>query len=150
MTQLTEAGIKSEIKNCENAIINATNTKPQPFFSPPYGEYNSTVLNVLGSIGYPWTIMWTIDTIDWNGTLAATMIQKVINNAQPGAIVLMHVGSGTHTTEALPQIITGLKKLGYTLVTISKILSLAPKPTHPLLKKGKYRCKGKVSSRIFN
>ena len=134
MTQLNQAGITSEIKNCENAILTATNTKPQPLFRPPFGEYNSTVLNVVGSIGYPWTIMWTIDTIDWNNTPAATMIQKVLNNAQPGAIVLMHVGSGTHTVEALPKIITGLKNKGYTLVTISKILSLAA--THPLLKIG--------------
>jgi len=136
MTQLNESGIKSEIDSCKNAIIKATNTQPQPLFRPPYGEYNSTVLNVVGSIGYPWTIMWTIDTIDWNGTPATTMIQKVLNNAQPGAIVLMHVGSGTHTTEALPNIISGLKNLGYSLVTISKLISLAPTTIHPLLKKG--------------
>ena len=138
MIQLSSSSMELEVRSCESSIIKATGVKPVPLFRPPYGEYNSTVLNAIGNAGYPWSIMWTIDTIDWNGTDANTMISKVVNNAQPGAIVLMHVGSGTHTTEALPAMIQGLKAKGYTLTTLTKMLSInqAPSPTHPLLKMG--------------
>lgn len=136
MNQLGLSAIESEVRRCENAIINATGVKPVPLFRPPYGEYNSTVLTAVGNTGYPRTMMWTIDTIDWNGTPANTMITKVLNNAQPGAIVLMHVGSGTHTTEALPEMIQGLKARGYTLTTLTRMLSITPAPSHPLLRSG--------------
>jgi len=134
--ELTADEMKVEIEKCANEILYATNTTVKPLFRPPYGSYNSTVLNVAGSLGYPWTLMWTIDTIDWDGTPADTMISKVLNNAVPGAIVLMHVGSGTHTPEALPEIIEGLKAQGYTLTTISTMLTLTQTTNHPLLKIG--------------
>jgi len=77
--------------------------------------------------------LWTIDTLDWAGTSANTMIKNVLNNAKPGAIVLMHV-SGAHTVEALSQIIEGIKAKGYSLTTISNMLSLPGK--HSTLKLG--------------
>lgn len=132
LNQLTTDEIKTEIEDCKTAMMIATNTTVMPLFRPPYGEYNSTVLTVVDSIGYPWTIMWTIDTIDWNGTPSDTMINKVLTNAKPGTIVLMHV-SGTHTPEALPEMIEGLKSEGYTLTTISDMLLHV---THPLLRIG--------------
>jgi len=132
LNQLTAAEMKTEIQDCHTAIRVATNTDVKPLFRPPYGEYNSNALVVLESIGYQWTIMWTIDTIDWDGTLADAMINKVLTNAKPGAIVLMHV-SGAHTTEALPEMIEGLKSEGYTLTTISDMLLHV---NHPLLKIG--------------
>jgi len=138
LNQLSVASIESEIKKCENAIKNATNRLPVSLFRPPYGEYNSTVLNVVGDLGYQWTIMWTIDTLDWAGTSSNTIIQNVLNNAKPGAIVLMHV-SGTHSVEALPRIIEGLKAKGYTLTTISSMLSLPinpPQGKHLIVKYG--------------
>lgn len=132
LNKLTAGEIKTEIEDCKTAMMIATNTTVMPLFRPPYGEYNSTALTVVDSIGYPWTIMWTIDTIDWNGTLADVMVNKVLTNAKPGAIVLMHV-SGTYTTEALPAMIEGLRLDGYTLTTISDMLIHV---NHSLLKIG--------------
>jgi peptidoglycan hydrolase-like protein with peptidoglycan-binding domain len=136
MTQLSSSSIISEIQNCESAVYRATGRYPVKLFRPPYGDYNSSVLNAVGSAGYPYTIMWTIDTLDWAGTASDTMVQKVLNNAEPGAIVLMHVGSGTNTLDALPRIIENLKSRGYRFTTLTNMLSLPQVPTHPLLKSG--------------
>ncbi len=135
-TQISAAAMEAELEKAENSIIFITGVSPRPIFRPPYGSYNQTVLEVADSLGYTKTLMWTIDTVDWNGTSADVMINKVLNLAQPGAIVLMHTGGGTHTNEALPEMITALKSMGYTLTTISKMLDEAPEPERPLLKKG--------------
>lgn len=130
LRQLTADETRVEIEDCKTAMMIAADTTASPLFRPPYGEYNSTSLTVADSCGYPWTLMWTIDTIDWNGTPAEAMINKVLTNSQPGAIVLMHV-SGTYTKEALPKMIEGLHTQGYTLTKISDLLLNA---VHPLLK----------------
>lgn len=127
---LTAEEIKSQMLRMENSLINATNSiSLKPLFRPPYGDYNSNVLDTIESIGYPWIIKWTIDSLDWMGISADNIVQRVLNNAESGEIVLMHLGYGIHTAEALPQIISGLHSMGYKLITISEMLSLAyPSP----------------------
>lgn len=135
-TQITTASMEAEMIKAEKSIINVTGVNPRPLFRPPYGSYNLSVLEVVGNLGYTRTLMWTIDTIGWNGTPAETMIEKVLDNAQPGAIVLMHTGGGTHTVEALPKMIVDLKSKGYTLTTVSKMLEGVPEPVRPIVRKG--------------
>lgn len=126
LTELNANEIKLQIEKAEEAILKASNhLAPKPLFRPPYGYYNSIVLDVVSSIGYPWTILWSIDTKDWNGTPVDIMVQKVLDKAQPGAIVLMHLQDMTNTVEALPEIIKGLKSKGYKLAKISQMLSKA-------------------------
>jgi peptidoglycan/xylan/chitin deacetylase (PgdA/CDA1 family) len=52
------------------------------------------------------------------------MAQQVINQAQPGSIILMHDGGGdrTATSAALPMMIKGLKKKGFKMVTVPQLL----------------------------
>jgi peptidoglycan/xylan/chitin deacetylase (PgdA/CDA1 family)/lysozyme family protein len=135
-TQINGDAIISQIRKCETAIKAATGQYPIKLFRPPYGSYNSAVLDAVGAAGYPSTVMWTIDTIDWAGTSADAMVKKVISNAQPGAIVLMHVGGGTNTPQALPLMIAGLKDLGYSFIRLSQIISLPQQPSRPVLRRG--------------
>ncbi|MDZ7836073.1 MAG: hypothetical protein U5K84_12850 [Alkalibacterium sp.] len=51
------------------------------------------LLEVAGEEGYSHTIMWTIDTLDWQGISSYEISRTVINNISPGGIVLMHTGS---------------------------------------------------------
>lgn len=136
MTQISTSAMITEIQRCETAVNNSTGKYPIKLFRPPYGNYNSTVLSAVGAAGYPWTVMWTIDTLDWAGTPRDTMVQKVLDNARPGAIVLMHVGSGTNTQQALPIMIRELKNRGYRFIKLSEMLSLPEIPSHPLVKSG--------------
>lgn len=136
MTQLNIPAMIIELQKCESSISRAIGRYPIKLFRPPYGNYNSTVLTAVGSAGYPWTLMWTIDTLDWNGTSTDRIVQKVLDNARPGAIVLMHVGSGTNTAQALPVMIKELKNRGFSFIKLSEMLSAPQIPLHPLLKRG--------------
>lgn len=126
-TQLTAAQMTDELSRASTAIRNATGQAPKPYFRPPYGDYNSAVLQAVGNAGYTHTIMWTIDTVDWKGVSSASIRDKVVGGATPGAIVLMHVGGGaTGTPDALPGMIDSLRANGYRFVTVSEMLGSRP------------------------
>ena len=77
-------------------------------------------------------IRWTVDTLGWAGTMNGTrgpgfIVQRVMASAQPGEIVLMHLGSNpddgsTLDAAALPQVISQLRAAGYGFVTLDAAL----------------------------
>lgn len=117
--QLSQNENQNEILKTEEIIKEITSKKTN-LFAPPYGEKQQHVIDAAAAIGYQ-TIMWTIDTIDWQPERTVDQIaNKVISNAQNGAIVLMHPTE--NTTRALPTIIKSLKEKGYELTSVSNIL----------------------------
>jgi polysaccharide deacetylase family sporulation protein PdaB len=122
-TQISSTMMKEELNKTETIIKSLTGLTTKPLFRAPYGAYNSSVLQAVGEVGYTKTIMWTIDTVDWTGNSANEITQRVLNNISPGSIVLMHVASGTNTTVALPGMISSLKSMGYSFVTVSQLLN---------------------------
>lgn len=112
-----ELGLANQII-ADRAGISGT----RPWFRPPNGSYNTQVVNRAAGIGY-YTVMWSIDTIDWdNATTANDIYNRVVNNLGPGKIILMHVGS-LHEPEALPRVIDYIKSQGYSIVTLNKLLA---------------------------
>jgi peptidoglycan/xylan/chitin deacetylase (PgdA/CDA1 family)/peptidoglycan hydrolase-like protein with peptidoglycan-binding domain len=122
-TTISYSSMQSQLSTTENILVNLTGRSTKPYFRPPYGSYNSSVLQAVGDAGYTKTIYWTIDTIDWDGRSASAIYSKVLDNATPGAIVLMHTGTGSNTKYALQQMIDGLRSMGYSFATVSGILS---------------------------
>ncbi|MDE3228723.1 MAG: polysaccharide deacetylase family protein [Chloroflexota bacterium] len=112
-----ELGLANQII-ADRAGISGT----RPYFRPPNGSYNTQVVNRAAGIGY-YTVMWSIDTIDWdNATTATDIYNRVARNLGPGKIILMHVGS-LHEPEALPRVIDYIKSQGYSIVTLNQLLA---------------------------
>jgi peptidoglycan/xylan/chitin deacetylase (PgdA/CDA1 family) len=139
LKDLGREGIRHEIRESTRIIEEVTGVRPY-LFRPPFGEYNQEILTILGEEGYPYTIMWTVDTHDWaekiNGKAVTVdyIVQRVLANASDNGIVLMHVG-GAKTVEALPHIIDGLKDMGYNFTTVDKMLPpLQHADTHTVIK----------------
>ncbi|MGP6139632.1 MULTISPECIES: LysM peptidoglycan-binding domain-containing protein [unclassified Jeotgalibaca] len=128
-TTLSTTQMLSQLSQTETIIKNTTGKSTKPFFRAPYGATNATVLNTVGNAGYTYTLHWTIDSLDWTGNSAATIINLVMTRVQPGTIVLMHTGDGASgTSTALETIIPQLKNQGYRFVTISQLLGLQSVP----------------------
>lgn len=97
-------------------------TTTRPYFRPPYGSYNTGVVNAAAGIGY-YTVMWSVDTLDWDdATTSADIINTVKSQLGPGKIILMHVGS-LHEPEALPNVISYITSQGYTIVSLDALLT---------------------------
>ncbi|BCV23937.1 MAG TPA: polysaccharide deacetylase family protein [Firmicutes bacterium] len=118
-TQISEAELKEELQRTADLLEKLTQKKPA-LFAPPYGEWDERVVSTAGELGYP-TIMWSLDTVDWERPPAEVIVERVLAGIQPGGIVLMHPTQPT--VEALPQILKGLKKKGLQPVTVSELLA---------------------------
>ncbi|MCW3034275.1 MAG: polysaccharide deacetylase [Solirubrobacterales bacterium] len=103
---------------------------PRPtLFRPPYGSFNATTLRELSKLHLLMTL-WTADTDDYRQPGVSVIVERALEAARPGAIILLHDAGGprTQTIEALPLIIKGLRAKGYDLVTVPKLLLDDPPP----------------------
>lgn len=119
---LDAAAIRDQLDRTETAIVAAINISTRPWFRPPFGGLDDQIPAVVGAVGYGYTVLWDIDTIDWRseadgGPTAQQIVDKVVARADGGSIVLMHLG-GYHTLDALPGIVSGLRARGLTPVTL--------------------------------
>jgi peptidoglycan/xylan/chitin deacetylase (PgdA/CDA1 family) len=124
---LTAAQMRDELQRTEAAVSRTTSVGMRPWFRPPFGGQDADVVAGVAAAGYPATIMWDIDTIDWRpesdgGPTAADIVDKVVSRAQGGSIVLMHLG-GYNTYEALPQVVAGLRARGLEPVTLGEMFA---------------------------
>ena len=120
MPLITMQEVTNQIVRTEALIRNITGQDPY-LFRPPYGEYTQAILNQLASLGYV-TILWTIDSLDWQNPGAAAIVSRVVNNAEPGAIILLHQ-SAPDTLEGLQSMITQLRQQGYDFGTVTQVIS---------------------------
>jgi peptidoglycan/xylan/chitin deacetylase (PgdA/CDA1 family) len=126
MKQMTDEEVWNEMAVSTKIIKEVTGYRPY-LFRPPFGEYDNRILRILAQQGYPYTVKWTVDSLDWaeelNGQKITEqyLIERVLKGATDKGIVLMHVG-GYHTVNALPEIIEGLRKDGYKLVRVNDML----------------------------
>jgi peptidoglycan/xylan/chitin deacetylase (PgdA/CDA1 family) len=133
-TALSTAQIRDEVLTSARAITIACGMNPAPFFRFPYGDADQRTIDAVNSLGYV-PIAWTVDTLGWEGTsggsTTSSVVQRVLAAAQPGEIVLMHVGANpddrsTLDASALPQVIAGLRARGYSFVTLDALLGMTP------------------------
>ncbi len=122
-TDLSEEELIDELDTAATAISEAGGGTSKPFFRPPYGAADDTVVQIAADQGYC-TVTWTVDALDWSTEYtAADSTERVLDNASPGAIVLMQAGNAT-TAEIIPEIITALEDEGYTFVNLKTNLGL--------------------------
>ncbi|MCR3923539.1 MAG: polysaccharide deacetylase family protein [Firmicutes bacterium] len=126
LVEMTDLEIRNELRESTRIIKEITASEPY-LFRPPYGEYNDRLLTLLAEEGYPYTIMWTVDTHDWAEEIrgqkvtADYLVERVLTRATNNGIILMHIG-GYKTIESLPRIIDGLRDQGYRLVTVNEMM----------------------------
>ena len=126
MKEMTESQIRYEFTESTGIFRNLLGITPY-LFRPPFGEYDTRVLSIAGEQGYKYTVMWSIDTIDWaessgGVTITADYItNKVLNQATDKDIVLMHIAY-QKTVDALPRMIETLKARGYEFKTVPQMV----------------------------
>lgn len=124
------AFIAREIEDT-NALIRAAGYHGPIHFRPPYGKK---------LLGLPWylarhhitTVMWDSEPARQQPSTAEAITAAALAQAHNGAIILLHPfcpDACRAEREALPHIIDGLRAQGYTLVTVSTLLT--PQPENP-------------------
>ncbi|GAA1571912.1 hypothetical protein GCM10009804_30320 [Kribbella hippodromi] len=98
-------------------VANGMQTK---CFRPPYGATNPRVKAEIKRDGMQ-QVLWDVDTNDWKRPGAATIANRIVAGARPGAIILMHDGGGnrSQTVAGVDQALTKLAARGYGFATLS-------------------------------
>lgn len=113
--------IENELYSTDVAIKKSNGNNPVRYFRPPYGDYNSYVIENVKSLGYEAIVLWDVDTRDWSGVYSETIINRVLSQVAGGSIVLFHLHAAG-TPDALSQLIPILKSQGYMLTTVGAML----------------------------
>jgi peptidoglycan/xylan/chitin deacetylase (PgdA/CDA1 family) len=134
LTLESTSRIRSEIRTAAAGIKGVTGQDPRPYFRFPFGAVDDRTISIVNSECYV-PFRWTVDTLGWKGTSGgqsvSTVVDRVLDAARPGEIVLMHVGAhpkdgSTLDAHALPTVIDELRERGYSFVTLSAVIGPAP------------------------
>ncbi|MCZ0755413.1 polysaccharide deacetylase family protein [Anoxybacillus sp. J5B_2022] len=101
-----------------NEIIEATTGVTCKWFAPPSGSYRDDVVKIAYDLRMR-TIMWSIDTIDWQKPSPSVIVKRVTSKLHPGAMILMHPTFST--AEALESLITTIQPT-YEIGNVSMLL----------------------------
>lgn len=121
MNSLSPAQIREDLQNNHDLLKEITG-EDAFLFRPPFGEYSNKVIEVAEELGY-FTIQWSIDSLDWKDVSADFMVNRVMERAGPGDIVLFH-NAGRHTPEAIDVLLGRLADRGFEVVPISQVIYL--------------------------
>ncbi len=104
-------------------IINKTTGRTPRYFRPPFGEVDKRIAAIAATAGLT-TIQYDIASGDPDPGLSPKRIVRILlREARGGSIIVFHMNRrGVHTAEILPAIIDGLRKKGFTLVTVGELL----------------------------
>jgi len=128
MSRLSMRDQQSELLK-ETAAIGDFGAPFPRLFRPPFGLWNATTLKLLKRYRML-MVLWTVDTADYQSPGVKAIVDSAVRGARPGAIILMHDAGGnrSETVAALPIIIRRLRRRGYRLVTIPRLLLDNPAP----------------------
>jgi peptidoglycan/xylan/chitin deacetylase (PgdA/CDA1 family) len=123
LTRLTPDSICREIQTTQDTLYAVTGRLGR-YMRPPAGEWDSTVVAIADSLGLM-TVLWDISSGDPDPKVTAEhMVEWVVGQVKPGSIVLFHMNTrGWHTAEAMPEIVTRLRRRGFRLVTLSEMIA---------------------------
>lgn len=88
------------------------------FIRPPYGGYNSDILNKVDMS----FILWSVDTLDWKLKDADKIADYMINNIEDGDIVLLH-DIHAETIDGVIKAVDLMLAEGYAFVSLEELIS---------------------------
>ncbi len=113
-----------EIKQTDQEVFASTGSHTY-FYRPPGGFLSKNQLETVRKNGHI-VALWSVDSKDWRNPGVRQIVDNVIKNIFPGAIILLHDGGyqRTQTVKALGPIIDALRDRGYRLATLSELKML--------------------------
>lgn len=122
--------VQRQLVQAHEAIQRATGRAPR-LFRPPYGHLGGSTLMAADKLDYS-LVLWS-HKMNETAYLAdpSGQAQEIIDNVQPGQIVLAHDVGTADRFVALSQLgamFTGLRQRGFRFVTVSELIALGSGP----------------------
>lgn len=127
----SSGAIRRELDRAEREIHDASGVYPR-LFRPPQGLRSPWLMRVTEADSLD-TVTWDDSAVDWNPLTARQLSDRVVADAHPGAIILLHDGLNLVpgadrgcVVAGLGSIIERLRAEGYRFVTVPELLHEAP------------------------
>lgn len=112
-----------DLRRMDEAMKEITGLQPK-LFRPPYGVTNPNLKEAIIKGGYT-PVGWSVRSMDTVIKQENKLLDKIIGSLKPGAVFLFHDTSKT-TLAVLPAFIEEVKKRGYDIIPLDKLLHLKP------------------------
>ncbi|WP_419888510.1 polysaccharide deacetylase family protein [Neobacillus niacini] len=119
MKRITAAETREQLVKTNEVIEAATGNKSS-WFAPPSGSYRDETVKIASELNMK-TVMWTVDTIDWQKPTPDQLINRVISKIDNGFMVLMHPTAST--AKSLDRLISLIEDKGLKIGTVSDLMS---------------------------
>lgn len=121
-TVLTRTARLDQLDRVEAIVEQQTGYQMQPYWRPPYGDINASVLRDVYAGGYYVTVMWSCDSLAWNGATEQQILNRCMYPMGAGDIILLHVGADGLDWAATDNMIEYFLGRGLQLVTIEEMI----------------------------
>lgn len=123
MVLVSPAFVRDEIDRTDALIRQAGHTG-EIYFRPPYGKKLFVLPWVLGQTNRT-SVTYDLAPDSARQPAAEEIARRVVQNAHPGSIILLHVWYESRETsrEAVPLIVRGLRSRGFRFVTVGELLA---------------------------
>ena len=115
--------VEHELCATDRAIARAAGVVPS-VARPPWGGRSPRNVRVFQRL-HKRLVLWDVNSFDWKGKPAREVVQRVLDRARGGSIVLMHEArdGGETTIEAVRQLVPALRARGFELCTVSHAIA---------------------------
>ncbi|WP_327703816.1 polysaccharide deacetylase family protein [Streptomyces decoyicus] len=122
LTDIEPEEAKRELSRVQDAVRKITGKTPR-LMRPPQGRTDEEVSKISKDLGLA-QVLWSVTAKDYQTNDSALITKRVLEQTERDGIILLHdIYKGT--VPAVPGILKELKKRGYTVVTVSQLLSPA-------------------------
>ena len=112
-----------DMRQMDHQLEKVTGLKPA-LFRPPYGVTNPNLKKAIISGGYT-PVGWSVRSMDTVAKDEKKFLVKITEGIKPGAVFLFH-DTCNITLNVLPSFLEEVKKRGYQVVPLDKLLHLNP------------------------
>jgi peptidoglycan-N-acetylglucosamine deacetylase len=135
LTTLLPQQVQTELQSTSDEIATLTGTPPT-LWRPPFGATNPIVTQIASSLGLSMRL-WDVNPSDFDRPGVDSIVNQVVSNVSPGAIILLHDGSPddtedrSQTVAAVPIIVDRLQSMGYSFGALATVSGATTGPTGP-------------------
>ncbi len=115
--------MQKDLEQMDEQMQQVIGLKPK-LFRPPYGVTNPNLAKAIKNGGYT-PVGWSVRSMDTVIKDGKKLSDKINDGIKPGAVFLFHDTSKT-TLDILPEFIQEVKKRGYNIIPLDKLLALQP------------------------
>lgn len=117
------SSVERELRETDRAVERAAGVTPT-IGRPPWGGRSPWTVRAFTRLAKR-LVLWDVNSFDWKGKTAREVVDRVLDRAKPGSIILMHEAreGGATTIEAVRMLVPALRARGFELVTVSAAMA---------------------------